>query len=163
VILVGLPLVVLPSPVVAIAAVPAAILCAAGVGTLARPVVTAGAVFAVIEYALAVWRAGTSPDFVIAIAFGVVLLLMLEVIDFAARLDGVAVGTAVIASQARSWIARAAGSAGVSLATILAAVGMSPAIGRVAHPAASLIAPIGVVLTTLGVAMLLLPSRRTTK
>jgi hypothetical protein len=57
----------------------------------------------------------------------------------------------------------AVGSAGVRLATILTAIGMSPVIVRFAHPAASLIAPIGVVLTALGVAMLLLSSRRTPK
>jgi len=160
VVLVGLPLVMLPSLVIVVAAVPAALLCAGGVASFVLPVATGGAVFALIEYALAVGLAAGPPNLGLAFAFGIALVAFVVVLDFAARIRGAAVGPAVIASQARSWITLAGSGAAVTVLVVLAAAGVSAAIVRLAHPAASVIAAVGVALAALGVAAPLLTSRR---
>jgi hypothetical protein len=111
VVLVGIPLVILPSTIVAWIA--GASLVAGLVGAIVGSValVTASVVIALIEYALALVVAQAPVDVATAIGFGVTLFLLLEIAHFAGRVHGAAVGPTVFAGELRAWVMIAAAGA----------------------------------------------------
>jgi hypothetical protein len=116
--LVALPVVTAPVPIVAGMGAAAGLLCLAGIVRLSIRFLTAGAAGAVIQYALVLWISSAPPDFLTVVVLGVVLGLLLDVVEFAARFQGVAVDRQVLQRQAREWLGWAAigGSAGLVLA-----------------------------------------------
>lgn len=116
--LVALPVMAVPVPVVAGLGTAAGLLCLAGIVWRSLRLVTAGAAGAVIQYALGLWLSSAPPDLFTAVALGVVLALLLEVIEFAARVHGMAVDRLVLQRQVRDWVGSAAisGAAGLALA-----------------------------------------------
>jgi hypothetical protein len=158
-ILVGFPLVVLPSRLVAVVALVAAALCAGGIAALSVPVLTAGATVAVIEYALALSLVGSHTDLAIAIVFGVALFLLLAMVDFMSRLRGAAAGADVLASMIRYWIAVAAVGAGVTIALAIGGTALAREATRVSYPVAVLGGALGALVAALGVIRLVTAPR----
>jgi hypothetical protein len=116
--LVALPVVTAPVPMVASLGAAAGLLCLAGIVRLSIRLLTAGAAGAVIQYALVLWVSSAPPDFFTALVLGVVLGLLLDVVEFAARFQGVAVDRRALQWQVRDWVESAAvsGAAGLVLA-----------------------------------------------
>jgi len=109
--LAALPLLAAPIwPIVAVGGV-AAMLGGIAVVRLSTRLLTTAAAVVLVQYALALWVASGPPDFLPAIAIGVVLPLLLDVVGFAARFRGVAVSPRVVREQSRYWVGWAAGTA----------------------------------------------------
>jgi hypothetical protein len=108
----GLPVWVAPSPLVAPIEGLAAILCAIGVVRGALGPVTAGASFAVIGYAVALWSTGAEVNFVAAGLFGLALLFLFDLSEFARRFHGAKIIGAVLRKQIAYWLGRAALASG---------------------------------------------------
>src|SRR2546422_11705719 len=113
VVLVGYPLLIAPTRAVLVIGVAAVVLCALGIAVLSTPVVVAGCVLALGEYALALWLSPGPPRLAGAVLFGVALILLLETVDFARRVGHAAMGPGLVSSQIRYWgtAAAAAGTA----------------------------------------------------
>jgi len=108
VVVVGYPLLIAPTRAVLVIGVAAMVLCALGIAAHSAPVVVAGGVLALGEYALALWLSTGPPRLTGAVLFGIGLLLLLETVDFARRVRHAAMGPGVIASQIRYWAVFAA-------------------------------------------------------
>jgi hypothetical protein len=121
--LVTCPLIVLPSPYLAWLAVPALVLGVAGLIVLSVPLVTASASLALVEYALALVIRGAPVDVISAAAVGTALVLLLEAVHLASRIDGAVIGRAVVWTHVRSWLAIVA--LGVASSAMLAFGGTS--------------------------------------
>ncbi len=160
-ILVGLPLVVLPSWIVAVLAFVAAGLCAGGIAALSVPVLTAGASLAVIEYALALSISDGPPDFVTAMVLAVALFLLLELVSFMGRLHGAAVAAPVMRSMIRYWLAIAGAGAGVVIVLTAAAAAVRLAVPVPSYPAAAAAGALGAFVAAVGVLKLATKSRDT--
>jgi len=107
-VLVGLPVWVAPSlPVILIGAV-ASLFCAAGVLRLWLPSVTVGGSLAVINYALALSLSVGAVDIVGAAIFGLALVFLLDLSEFARRFRSVEIAAAVHRTQVVFWFGRAA-------------------------------------------------------
>ena len=148
-ILVGFPLLIAPSELTGMVAFIAAALCAAGIGTLSIPLVAGGAAVSLVGYALALWSSAGSPDPLGAVALGVVLSLLFQVVGFAARFRGAAMDIHVLPGQVRYWVGSGAGAAMVGALLAISAGGIGLRLPRPAYPAAvvlgALAAFIGVV------------------
>jgi hypothetical protein len=116
-VLVAFPLAVMPAAPVTWLAVPALVVGGAGAVALSVPLATAGAAVTLVAYALALVITRPAADLAVAIAFGTTLVVLLALVHFAARVDGAAVGPAVIVSQVRQWLVIVA--AGVVAAVVL--------------------------------------------
>jgi hypothetical protein len=119
-VLVGVPLWTAPTlPVILIAAV-AGLFCA--VGLLSLPLVTVGGSLALIDYALAAWLSGQGVDVIGAAGFGLALVFLLDLTEFARRFRGAEIAAAVQRTQIAFWLGRAAGAvAAVALLTLVGA------------------------------------------
>jgi hypothetical protein len=153
-VLVAVPLAILPSPVVAWLAASAFVLGIAGAVGCSVSLVTASAVLALIEYAVALVIRPAPVDVVTAIGFGAALFLLLEIVHFAGRARGAHVGREVLAAQMRSWVTIAA--AGAIVATGLAAGGaaLRIALPSAALPAVVIAGALGALVTGAGVILL---------
>ena len=120
------------APVVALMAT-ACLLCAAGIGWRVTAPVSAGAAIATIGYALALWSAAAGIGVIGAGVFGLALLFLLEVGEFARRFDGALVAGDVMRAQIAYWLGHAllcaAAIAGLTLAGSLLALAV-PGGGR---------------------------------
>ena len=146
---VGVPLVASPTQFVATVAAAIALLCAVGVLLPSASIVTAGASLALVEYTLVIWRSGRPPSFFAAIGFGVLLLLLVQITDFAARFGEASSASPVVRSQVRYWCRLGGAGAVIAmlvlvLATTLAVLVRLPLAPLVAG-AAALVAFAGVV------------------
>jgi hypothetical protein len=127
VVLVGYPLLIASTTAVLTIGAAAMVLCALGIVALSTPVVVAGGVLALGEYALALWLSPGPPRLAGAVLFGVALILLLETVDFARRVGHAAMGPGLVSSQIRYWgtFAALAGTAAlvvIALATAASAV-----------------------------------------
>ena len=127
VVLVGYPLLIASTTAVLTIGAAAMVLCALGIVALSTPVVVAGCVLALGEYALALWLSPGPPRLAGAVLFGVALILLLETVDFARRVGHAAMGPGLVASQIRYWgtFAALAGTAAlvvIAVATAASAV-----------------------------------------
>jgi len=151
-VLVGLPLVVTPSWVIVVPAAVAALLIAAGILALSTPLVTGGIAVGLVEYTLALWLGGRPLDSVTAVALGAVLLLLLQVVDFARRFRGAAVHASVVTRQVRYCLR--IGLLGVMLGVVVGglATGLAPALPPVGYP---VLAALGALAAFVAIARLL--------
>jgi hypothetical protein len=132
-ILVAVPLWTAASLPVVIIGVVAGLFCGIGVLRLWLPSITAGGSLALIDYALAASLAGSGLDIVGAAAFGLALLFLLDLAEFAGRFRGAEITAAVRRTQIAFWLGRAAvATAAVALLTLGAAVlaYLIPVLGR---------------------------------
>jgi hypothetical protein len=86
----------------------AALLCAAGMITHALRPVTAGAIAAMIGYAVAAGNATGGADIVSATVFGLALLSLLDLSEFTRRHRGAVVSAVAWRGLATYWLARGA-------------------------------------------------------
>jgi hypothetical protein len=100
---VTLPLLVLPSWLIAAGMLVSAGLFVIGVWGTWVPLVTVGAAVTLINYTAALRLAARPPDVLTATAVGITLVLVLEIIDFGRRTHGAGVDPAVIRGQVRYW------------------------------------------------------------
>jgi hypothetical protein len=146
----GLPLLTWPSALTAGLAALAAALCAGGILVRIPPFVTAGAVVGLLEYAVALWARARSPDILTALAFGVALALLLQVVDFAARVRGAAVESRVLWALARYWVAAATAAAGVGVGLVALAGHLRLGLPSAALPVMSAIGALAALVGVLG-------------
>jgi hypothetical protein len=137
---VGLPLLTAPSWPMAGAAGAAGALCAAGIARFSIPLLTAGISLSLAHYTVALWLSSEPPGFVVAVALGVTLTMLFEVVGFAARFRGAAVDARALREQARSWVVTASAAAAVGL---LLAMGASAFTLRLSPPASAALAAVG--------------------
>jgi hypothetical protein len=149
--LVAFPVGVRPAAPVTWLAVVALAVGGLGVMVLSVTLVTTAGALALIAYALALVLARPAVDAVAAAAFGAILVLLLALVHFAARVHGAAYGPAVVAGQIRHWLAVVA--TGVVTAAGLTAAGalLGPALAGTTLPIVVVTAALGAVLTAAGV------------
>jgi hypothetical protein len=140
---VGYPLGLMPTAATGLLSLLAGTFCAAGIIGSFPSLVALGAGVAMLEYALALLPASGSLDLVGALAFGVALSLLVQMVNFEARFRGAVVESQVVREHVRSWMET--GAAAVILGVILAVVGDGLMIGLppTAYPA---LAALGAVL-----------------
>jgi hypothetical protein len=91
----------------------ACLLCAAGVIAAAPTPVIAGAALGTVGYAVALWSGNPgSVDVVGAALFGLSVLLLLQMSEFARRFRGADIAEDVLRAQAAYWLGRVAIAAG---------------------------------------------------
>ena len=115
----GLPVWAAPSPFAAPIEGFAAILCAIGVLRGAVGPVTAGASIAVIGYAVALWSTGAAVNCVAAGVFGLALLFLFDLSEFARRFHGAKIIGTVLRQQIAYWLGRAGLASGVMALLVL--------------------------------------------
>jgi hypothetical protein len=135
-VLAGLPLLIAPSALTGALGVITGALCAGGIGALSIPLLAAGAALSVVGYALALWSSAGSPDSLRAVAFGVVLSLLFQVVGFAARFRGAAVDSHVLPGQVRYWVGSGVAAAVVGILLSISAGGIALRLPLPAYPAA---------------------------
>ena len=155
VVLVGYPLLIVPSTAVLALGAAAMVLCVLGI-LVATPVLVGGMVLALGEYTLALWLAGGPPRLAGAVLLGVVLMLLLETADFGRRAHRATIGPGLLVAQVRSWAVFAALTGTGALA---ASAGASVAGAAVRLPWAPAVAAAGVAVTLVAVALALAAHR----
>jgi hypothetical protein len=146
-VLVGYPLWIAPSELTGFVGVIAVALCAGGIGALSLPLLAAGAGVTLVGYTLALWPSGEPPHPLSAVALGVVLSLLVQVVGFAARLRGAAVDPHVLPGQVRCWVASGIGAAAVGILLSITADDLALRLALPAYPAA---VPLGTLAAFLG-------------
>jgi hypothetical protein len=121
VVVVGYPLAILPTTVVAVAAGGAVALCALGVVARSTSVLTAGAALAIGEHALAISLSDGPSRLGGAVVAGVAVALLLEIGDFDRRFRRAALGPRVLVSQLWYWAGFAALGTTATLVLLAAA------------------------------------------
>jgi predicted Co/Zn/Cd cation transporter (cation efflux family) len=158
-VLVAIPLAVLPAAPVTWLAMPALGVGGAGVLVLSVPIVTTGASLALIAYASALVIAGPAVDPVAAIAVGAALVLLLALVHFAGRVQGAALGPAVLASQVRHWLMIVALGAAAAGGLTAGGVVLGSTLRGAALPVVVVAAALGALMTTAGVIALVTARR----
>ena len=121
----GVPIWSVPSdPVIAIEGL-AALFCVGGILGGALALVTAGGVIGTIGYAVAAVTAPGGADVVGAAVFGLALLALLDLGEFARRFRGAAISDAVLRAQIAYWLARAGLIAAAAAALLLCAAALA--------------------------------------
>jgi hypothetical protein len=154
-VLVAFSLAVLPARPVTWVAIAALAVGGTGVVALSVPVVAAGASLALIAYALALVIARPPVDPVAASAFGGMLVLLLALVHFAARVRGAAIGPSVIATQIRHWLAIVAAGVAAAIGLTAAATALGGALQGSSLPVVVITAALGALVTVGGAFALL--------
>ena len=153
-IVVAFPLTALPAgPVVWLAGL-ALVLGGAGIVALSVTLVTIGGSLALVAYALTLVIARPAVDPVAAAALGAALVLLLACVHLAAHVDGAALDRAVVARQARGWLAVVALGVGVAGALTAGALALAAALHGATLPVVVVSAALGAVLTAAGITAL---------
>jgi len=111
----------------------AVLVCIGGVLRYSLGALSAGAGLAIIGYTVALWSSAAGVDVIGATAFGLALLLLLDLGDFARRFRGAAVASSVIRAQSVYWAGRATLIFGAVIFLTLVAsalAGIVPGAGR---------------------------------
>ena len=145
-VVVGFPLLIAPSDLTGGLGVIAGALCAGGIGALSIPLLAAGAGVSLVGYALALWPSGGSLHPLGAIALGVVISLLFQVVGFAAHFRGTAVDSHVIPGQVRFWVGSGVGAAVVGVLLSMSAGGLALRLPLPAYPAAAALGALAVFL-----------------
>lgn len=123
------------------------LICVLGILRATTGSVTAGCVIAVLGYAVALWSAGPGIDVIGAALFGLAVLFLLDLSEFARRFHGADVAADVLRAQAAYWLGRAATIAGAVAALTAGGFVLSllvPGAGR------AVVAGVGAVLAFTG-------------
>jgi hypothetical protein len=117
---VAMPICATPSfPIVAIEAV-AVLLCVLGIAGARTGPVTAGCIVATIGYAVALLSGSADLDLIGGGIFGLALLFLLDLSEFARRFRGAEIASDVLRAQLVYWLQRAATISGIVVVLILA-------------------------------------------
>lgn len=147
VVMAGVPVWTAPSVPVIVIEAAACLLCALGVfGKVLTPVTTGGGL-AIIGYAFALCSASSGVDVVGAAAFGLALLYLLDLSEFARRLRGAEITAAVMQGQAAYWLGRAALIAGAVALMALCASALALIVPAAAR---AIVAGVGAVIAFAG-------------
>ena len=152
-VIVGFPLLIAPSELTGALGVIAGTLCAVGISALSIPLLAAGAGVSLVGYALAPWPSGGSLHPLGAVALGVVLSLLFQVVGFAAHFRGAAMDPHVLPGQVRYWVSSGVGAAVVGILLSISAGGVGLRLPPPAYPAA---VALGAVAAFLGVVRVLM-------
>jgi hypothetical protein len=128
-----LPWWVKPTWVVAVLAIGTALFCSAGLLWRSLGVTLTGCVLAVVDLALALWWSAASMSVFGAVAFGLLLLLLLDSTEFANRFAGAEIDPSTWRAQVACWIARAAICFGAAVLLVVIASALTlvmPTSGR---------------------------------
>ena len=145
-VLVGFPLLMAPSELTGTLGVIAGGLCAGGIAVLSVPLLAAGAGVSLVAYTLALWPAEGSLHPLGAVALGVVLSLLFQVVGFAKRFGGVTMDSPVFPGQVRYWLGSAMGAAVVGIVLSISAGGIALRLPLPAYPAAAAFGALAVFL-----------------
>ena len=145
---IGFPLLLSVSSVTGFLALVAAVLCAGGIIKLWPPLLTAGSLVALVEYAVALLLSGGPPDVAGALAFGGALSVLVQATSFAARFQGAALHPQVLWDRVRTWLGAVATAAALSILVVVAAGSITFVLPAPFGPA---LAGVGVLLAFLGV------------
>jgi hypothetical protein len=135
------------APVVALEAL-ACLFCALGVFRRRAGPVTAGGCIAMIGYTFALWSESNGVDVIGAAIFGLAVLFVLQISEFARRFHGAEIANDVMRAQTNYWLGRAALIAGAIAVLTLggsAVAAVVPGMGR------AVIAGLGAVIAFAGV------------
>jgi hypothetical protein len=151
-IVVGLPFVIMPSRIILAPGAVAALLIAAGIIWLSASLIRAGLAAGLAEYTLALWLTAGPLDPLIALVLGVVMVVLIQVVDFARRFRGAAIAPAVVRAQIRYCLR--VGPLGAVLGLVVAglASGVTPALRSAAY---AVLAVAGLVVTLLSLTRLI--------
>jgi len=152
-VLIGLPILIAPSELTGALGVIAGMLCAAGIGALSVPLLAAGAALSLVVYALVLWPSVGPPAPLGAVALGVVLSLLFQVVGFAAHFRGAAVDSHVPPGQVRYWVGNGIGTAVVGILLSISASGIALRLPLPAYPA---VVALGALAVFLGVVQALI-------
>ena len=152
-VLVGFPLLIAPSELTGALGVIAGTLCAAGIGALSIPLLAAGAALSLVGYTLALWPSGASLHPLGAVALGLVLSLLFQVVGFAAHFRAAAMDSDILAGQARYWVGSGVGAAVVGILLTIGAGGIALRLPLPAYPAAIALGALAVFLGAVRVLM----------
>ena len=141
--LVGLPLLAEASWLTGTIGAAAGVLCVGGIVGWSFRLLRAGAALSLIEYAVALWVSAVPPDILAAVAFGVVLMLLLDVVGFDARFRGAALHPGVLRGQIRYWLGSGATAAGAGFLLALATGRIAVQLPAWAYPAAAALGALG--------------------
>jgi hypothetical protein len=133
IVIIGLPVWTAPSAPVMLIAAAAGLFCTLGILHCALAPVTIGGAFAMIGYALALWSADTGVDVIGASVFGIALLVLLNLGEFARRWHGAETAIEVMRTQLAYWFGRTAIAAAAAAVLILFGTALAvfvPAGGR---------------------------------
>jgi hypothetical protein len=119
--IIGLPFWIKPTGIVGMIAIVAGLFCLAGVLLLSLASALIGCVFALIDLAIALWWTAPSISVFGAVAFGLALLFLLEIVHFASRFRGAEIDRSAWRAQMAWWIGRAAISVGAAVVVVLVA------------------------------------------
>jgi hypothetical protein len=134
------------APIAALEAM-ACLFCAPGVFWRAPSLVTAGGCIAIIGYAIALWSGNDGVDVIGAAIFGLALLSLLDISEFARRFRGAEIANDVMRAQTAYWLGRAAIIAGlIGLLTL----GGSAAAAIVPGMGGAVVAGLGAVIAFAG-------------
>ena len=133
---VTLPLLLVPSWLIAVGALVSAALFLTGVRWTSIPFVAAGATLALIDYTAALRLAARSSDVLTATAVCVTLVLFLEIVYFERRTGGAGIDAAVIRSQIRHWTGLVLGGAAACLVLTAGAMVFTVAVPPAGAPVA---------------------------
>jgi hypothetical protein len=147
----GFPLAVMPGPPVSWLAAASLVMSGVGVLLLSVPLVTVGGSLALIGYAVALLIVRAPVDPLAAAGFGAALVVVLALVHFAGRVDGALVGSAVVATQVRQWLAVAAAGVVAAIALTAGAAVLGAALAGATLPLAVAAATHGALLTVAGV------------
>jgi hypothetical protein len=98
----------------------ALLLCALGIAGAVRAPLTAGCVVAVIGYAVALCSRSDGLDVMGGAIFGLAVLFLLDLSEFARRFQGAEIAKGVLRAQLAYWLERAAAISGIVMALALA-------------------------------------------
>jgi hypothetical protein len=132
-ILVGVPIAVEPSWLVAVPALLAGILCAAGLVRRSLGLIVTGGVGVMMVLTAALWWSSSSLSVLGALAFGLALLLLVDTVGLAHRFSGATVEAPTLRLHVAWWIGRATVvlATGAILPAIASAVALAlPLYGR---------------------------------
>jgi hypothetical protein len=146
--LAGLPLAIAPLAPVGWIGLIAVLLVLVGISIGGQWAVTAAACILLVEYTLSLSLSGPPVDFVQALAFGLILLMVLQSADFARRVGSAAIDRAARRAHLRRWLTVGAGT----LAATVSALAIAGLVGAALPPAA---APVGAALGGFGVLLAL--------
>jgi hypothetical protein len=156
IVLVALPLAAWPAAPVTWLAGAALVVSSAGVVVLAVPLVTAGAVLALLAYTVALVTARPAAEPATAMVFGAALVLLLALVHLGGRVRGAVVAPAVIARQARDWLTIVALGLVAATAGVVGGTVLGPTLAGLALPIVVIAAALGAVLTMAGVSALVI-------
>lgn len=125
----------------------AVLVCIGGLLRYSLEALSAGAGLAVIGYTIALWSSADGVDVIGATAFGLALLLLLDLGDFARRFRDAAVASSVVRAQSVYW----AGRATLIFAAVIFLTLVASALGAIVPGASrSVVAGLGAVLAFAG-------------